>query len=131
MICSSEAKTQKKGPPSGVDELLTCAETAARAAKAAGGGRACTFDAAMQVHSEEQLTVERQLRQALLEQQFSLAYQPIADLGDGRIVGVEALIRWNHPTRGVVAPAEFVPWPRAASRSRLTTSAWATRHSPI
>ena len=94
---------------SGVDELLTCAETAARAAKAAGGGRACTFDAAMQTHSEEQLTVERQLRQALLEQQFSLAYQPIADLGDGRIVGVEALIRWNHPTRGVVAPAEFVP----------------------
>ena len=55
------------------------------------------------------LTVERQLRQALLEQQFSLAYQPIADLDDGRIVGVEALIRWNHPTRGVVAPAEFVP----------------------
>ncbi|HET9208263.1 MAG TPA: diguanylate cyclase, partial [Burkholderiaceae bacterium] len=76
----------------GVDELLTCAETAARAAKAAGGGRACTFDAAMQTHSEEQLTVERELRQALLEQQFGLVFQPIADLSNGRIVGVEALV---------------------------------------
>jgi len=93
----------------GVDDLLTCAETAVRAAKAAGGGRSCLYDAAMQTRDEEQLTVERQLRQALLEQQFFLVYQPIADLGNGRIVGVEALVRWNHPTRGVVAPADFVP----------------------
>jgi len=93
----------------GVDELLTCGETAVRAAKAAGGGRSCLYEAAMQTHDEEQITVERQLRQALLEQQFFLVYQPIAELGNGRIVGVEALVRWNHPTRGVVAPAEFVP----------------------
>jgi diguanylate cyclase (GGDEF)-like protein len=93
----------------GVDDLLICAETAVRAAKAAGGGRSCLYEAAMQTHDEEQLTVERQLRQALLEQQFFLVYQPIAELGNGRIVGVEALVRWNHPTRGVVAPAEFVP----------------------
>jgi diguanylate cyclase (GGDEF)-like protein len=93
----------------GVDNLLICAETAVRAAKAAGGGRSCLYEAAMQTHDEKQLTVERQLRQALLEQQFFLVYQPIAELGNGRIVGVEALVRWNHPTRGVVAPAEFVP----------------------
>ena len=72
-------------PASGVDDLLTCAETAARAAKAAGGGRACAFEAAMQTHSEAQLTVERELRQALLEQQFFLNYQPIADLSNGRV----------------------------------------------
>jgi diguanylate cyclase (GGDEF)-like protein len=93
----------------GVDDLLTCAETAVRAAKAAGGGRSCLYDEAMQTHDDEQLTIERELRQALLEQQFFLVYQPIANLSDGRIVGVEALVRWNHPTRGVVAPAEFVP----------------------
>jgi diguanylate cyclase (GGDEF)-like protein len=93
----------------GVDDLLTCAETAVRAAKAAGGGRSCLYNEAMQTHDDEQLTVERELRQALLEQQFFLVYQPIAELGNGRIVGVEALVRWNHPTRGVVAPAEFVP----------------------
>ncbi|HSW25467.1 MAG TPA: EAL domain-containing protein, partial [Burkholderiaceae bacterium] len=94
----------------GVDNLLICAETAVRAAKTAGGGRSCLYEAGMQSHDEQQqLTIERQLRQALLEQQFFLVYQPIAELGDGRIVGVEALVRWNHPTRGVVAPAEFVP----------------------
>ena len=93
----------------GVDDLLTCAETAVRAAKTAGGGRSCLYEAAMQTREDEELTVERQLRQALLEQQFFLVYQPIAELGNGRIVGVEALLRWNHPTRGVVAPAEFVP----------------------
>jgi EAL domain-containing protein (putative c-di-GMP-specific phosphodiesterase class I) len=92
----------------GVDDLLTCAEAAVRAAKVAGGGRTCVYDPAMQTHTEEQLLIERQLRQAVLAQQFFLVYQPIADLRDGRIVGVEALIRWNHPSRGVVMPAEFI-----------------------
>jgi diguanylate cyclase (GGDEF)-like protein len=92
----------------GVDDLLTCAETAVRAAKAAGGGRSCLYEQAMQTR-DDGLTIERELRQGLLEQQFHLVYQPIADLGDGRIVGVEALMRWHHPTRGVVTPAEFVP----------------------
>ena len=92
----------------GVDDLLTCAETAVRAAKVAGGGRSCLYEVAMQARDDE-LAIERELRQALLEQQFFLVYQPIAELGGGRIVGVEALMRWHHPTRGVVAPAEFVP----------------------
>jgi EAL domain-containing protein (putative c-di-GMP-specific phosphodiesterase class I) len=58
---------------------------------------------------DDELTIERELRQALLEQQFFLVYQPIAELADGRIVGVEALMRWHHRSRGVIAPAEFVP----------------------
>jgi EAL domain-containing protein (putative c-di-GMP-specific phosphodiesterase class I) len=57
----------------------------------------------------DRLHLESDLRKAVVEEQFELLYQPIVDLGDRRTVGLEALIRWNHPTRGTVAPVEFLP----------------------
>ncbi|NMM53772.1 putative bifunctional diguanylate cyclase/phosphodiesterase [Paenibacillus aquistagni] len=62
----------------------------------------------MENHTLRQITLEHEMRQALIEGQFQLYYQPQVDM-DNRITGVEALVRWNHPLRGMVSPAEFIP----------------------
>jgi diguanylate cyclase (GGDEF)-like protein/PAS domain S-box-containing protein len=67
------------------------------------------FTAEMQVHSARKLQLENALRHALEQQQMSLHFQPQLSLQDGRIVGAEALLRWNHPELGQVSPAEFIP----------------------
>jgi diguanylate cyclase (GGDEF)-like protein len=92
-----------------VDDLLKHADAAMRAAKAVGGGRFRVYEPGLDTHSEQQLDMDLQLRRALQGHEFGLMYQPIADMRAGRIVGVEALIRWNHPVRGAVSPVEFIP----------------------
>jgi diguanylate cyclase (GGDEF)-like protein len=91
------------------DALLRDADLALYAAKAAGKDRYALFDSSMSTIAEGRLELERELGAALREDQFFLHYQPIFDLPSRTIVGVEALIRWRHPERGVVPPDEFIP----------------------
>jgi diguanylate cyclase (GGDEF)-like protein/PAS domain S-box-containing protein len=90
------------------DELLKHADTAMYEAKAAGRNALRFFDPAMQSALEARATLETELRQALAEQQFSLYYQIQVD-ADRHPIGVEALVRWNHPQRGLVLPEAFIP----------------------
>jgi diguanylate cyclase (GGDEF)-like protein/PAS domain S-box-containing protein len=90
-------------------DLLRDADTAMYQAKLAGRGRAVLFDPSMRHLAQLQLTLETDLRKAFGQGQFTLHYQPIISLETGLRVGVEALVRWNHPQRGLVPPGEFIP----------------------
>jgi diguanylate cyclase (GGDEF)-like protein/PAS domain S-box-containing protein len=89
-------------------EALRCAEIALHRAKEAGGGRYALFDDELQRRSLERLEIEADLRDVLIDQAWEPAYQPIIDAQDRRVVGVEALLRWTHPTRGPVAPFDLI-----------------------
>ena len=89
--------------------LLRRAETARSVARNGGGDRVVAFAPAMQDAVEARYELESELRRAIDENEFVLNYEPIADLRTGELVGAEAVIRWNHPTRGVIAPSIFMP----------------------
>lgn len=91
------------------DELLQQADLAMYAAKAAGRGRAELFQPEMGTATHQRHTIERELRSAVEHGGLDVAYQPIVDLVSERIVAVEALVRWDHPALGKVAPSKFVP----------------------
>jgi EAL domain-containing protein (putative c-di-GMP-specific phosphodiesterase class I) len=78
-------------------------------AKAAGKGRHVFFEPSMHAEAVTRLETEADLRAGLARGEFRLDYQPIVALDTGALVGVEALLRWHHPLRGVVAPTEFIP----------------------
>jgi len=90
------------------DDLLRDADTAMYRAKAAGKARHAIFDAEMHADGKNVLQLESDLRHALNNREFYTEYQPIVSLGSGRIIGFEAFLRWQHPTRGLVPPSEFV-----------------------
>lgn len=92
-----------------VDTLLKHADTAMYRAKEMGGNRFLFYHAQQTVRVVERLTLDTRLRQALERDELLLHYQPIVQLGSGKIVGVEALLRWNDPERGMVMPATFIP----------------------
>jgi diguanylate cyclase (GGDEF)-like protein/PAS domain S-box-containing protein len=89
-------------------EALRSAEIALHRAKEAGGGRYALFDDDLQRRSLTRLEREADLHDVLTSQAWSLAYQPIIDSQDRQVVGVEALLRWTHPSRGPVAPFELI-----------------------
>lgn len=91
------------------EELLRDADTALYRAKAQGGGRCAVFDPVMHQRAVARLQLETDLRRAVERQEFRVAYQPIVSLRSGALAGFEALLRWQHPARGAVAPQEFVP----------------------
>lgn len=99
----------ERGDHTRPEEVLRDADIAMYRAKASGGGCYALFDPAMQAALATRVALERDLRQALEHDEFVLHYQPIIHLHTGRIDKVEALIRWQHPTRGMVSPAEFIP----------------------
>jgi diguanylate cyclase (GGDEF)-like protein len=91
------------------DTLLQAADLAMYQAKAEGKARWAVFDPSLEARALERLELEGDLRHALGQDEFRLVYQPILSLGDRRIVEVEALLRWWHPSRGVVSPLQFIP----------------------
>ena len=78
-------------------------------AKQRGRGRFEVFDETMRAEAVDRLSVENDLRRAIRQGQLRLFYQPIVHLDTGRIAGFEALVRWQHPVRGLLSPAEFIP----------------------
>ena len=90
-------------------ELLSDADIALYEAKAAGKSRYMLFQSSMQTAAHDRLTLEMDLAEALEQRELFLQYQPTFDLQSEKVIGVEALIRWRHPTRGVIAPIEFIP----------------------
>ena len=96
------------GGPVEADDLIRNADTAMYAAKAAGRGRSEIFQPAMHVRALERFEVQAGLRRALGRSEFRLQYQPIVDFATGAVQGVEALIRWMHPTRGLLPPGDFI-----------------------
>jgi len=91
------------------DQLLRNADMALYRAKSDGRGAYHFFQAEMDAQMQERRTLELDLRKALQADQFELHYQPLIDLGRGEVCGFEALLRWNHPDRGLVPPDEFIP----------------------
>lgn len=91
------------------EELLQAADAALYVAKAAGGAIHRQFDPVMKAEASERLELEVGLRRALERDEFELHYQPLVDAGDGRICGVEALVRWRDPVQGLVGPDRFIP----------------------
>ncbi|TMA73728.1 MAG: EAL domain-containing protein [Deltaproteobacteria bacterium] len=91
------------------EDILRDADTALYRAKAQGRGRCVEFDASMHDRAVELLQLETALRRALERNEFRLHYQPVVSLTSGQITGAEALLRWNHPERGLVPPMEFIP----------------------
>jgi diguanylate cyclase (GGDEF)-like protein len=94
------------GTPS---SLLRDADAAMYRAKEKGRDRAEFFDAAMRTEATESLEIQSALHRAIERDELLLHYQPVVDLATGAVAGVEALIRWAHPTLGLVSPAQFIP----------------------
>jgi len=91
------------------DTLIKNADTAMYRAKEKGGNTFQLYRSEMNVRSLERLNMEIDLRRAMERREITVYYQPIVDLGSGRIYGMEALVRWKHPIRGMISPAEFIP----------------------
>jgi diguanylate cyclase (GGDEF)-like protein/PAS domain S-box-containing protein len=93
----------------GREDVLAAADTAAYAAKAAGGNCVRVASEDLIENARERLDLEGQLRSAIDNRQLSVHFQPIVTTAQGRVVGVEALVRWHNKTRGVVMPGQFIP----------------------
>ena len=93
----------------GADQLLVEADLAMYRAKARGPGEYEVFDEEMRAELAARVVIEAELREAVAGESFELHYQPVTAMSDGTLVGCEALIRWRHPTRGLVMPEEFIP----------------------
>ena len=91
------------------EAIVAHADAAMYRAKALGGNRFALYDHSMEEAAGERLVLENDLRHAIFRDELELLYQPVVDLASRRIVGCEALVRWNHRVRGVVAPGVFIP----------------------
>lgn len=89
--------------------LLQYGDLAMYRAKQDSGGGYRFFDRQMVVQAEVRHALEQGLREAIARQEFELHYQPVVNVGDGRVLGFEALLRWNHAARGLISPGEFIP----------------------
>jgi len=92
-----------------LDQIMKNADMALYRAKSHGRGTYRFFEAEMDIKAQERRLLELALRQALTAGEFELEYQPFVNLAQNRISGFEALLRWNHPTRGRIPPLEFIP----------------------
>jgi EAL domain-containing protein (putative c-di-GMP-specific phosphodiesterase class I) len=90
------------------EDLVRDADIAMYRAKASGGDQCSVFDATMYDRAVERLQLETDLRRAIEREEFRLRYQPIVSLGDHRVIGFEALLRWQHPQQGLLSPGAFL-----------------------
>lgn len=97
------------GAESTPQDLLRNADIAMYEAKGSSRNRYTVFDPTMRTAAAERISIRSDLDKALAQGQLHLVYQPIVDLHTGRTASTEALLRWDHPTRGAISPAEFVP----------------------
>jgi diguanylate cyclase (GGDEF)-like protein len=109
-------------------DLLRNADVALMYAKREGKGRYVMYRAEIHSSDIERIAFERDLRTALEQDQFVLHYQPIVDSKNRRILGVEALVRWQHPERGLVAPLDFIPLAEATGLI-VPLGAWVLREA--
>lgn len=91
------------------DDLIRAADVAMYEAKEQGKGRWAMFESSMADQTLERFELGNSLGQAIENDELMVYYQPIVDLGSGKTLGVEALVRWNHPVRGMVSPGQFIP----------------------
>jgi predicted signal transduction protein with EAL and GGDEF domain len=97
------------GPDSGgVADIMRYADMALYRAKNEGRNRTCIYDAVMDADVSQRKIIEQDLRESIAKDELKVAYQPIVNASGDRIVGVEALARWPHPTRGNIPPSEFI-----------------------
>lgn len=107
-VTASIGVTLFNGAAISIDDLLKQADLTMYKAKAAGRNNYCLFDPDLEKAANERASTERDLRKAIAEQEFTLHYQAqVAD--SGRFTGAEVLLRWHHPHRGLVSPADFIP----------------------
>jgi len=99
----------RAGDADGVDELLRNADVAMYTAKTAGKGRYAIFAPEMHKSLVDRMALESDLRDGIARGELRLLFQPIVDLSTGRLAAAEALVRWQHPTRGLLAPNVFIP----------------------
>jgi diguanylate cyclase (GGDEF)-like protein/PAS domain S-box-containing protein len=92
-----------------VDQLLKCADMALYGAKAEGRATFRYFESEMDARMKLRRSLQVDLRKALVNKEFELHFQPLVQLDDGKISGCEALLRWYHPERGIIPPADFIP----------------------
>jgi diguanylate cyclase (GGDEF)-like protein len=111
LLVSLSIGVASEGQVPGADalSLLRDAGLALERAKQGGRGRFEVFDSSLRLRAQLRLATETDLREAIADGTLSVAYQPMVSLETGAIVGVEALARWTHPTRGPIPPAEFIP----------------------
>ncbi|HYM60485.1 MAG TPA: EAL domain-containing protein [Thermoanaerobaculia bacterium] len=100
------------------EEIVRDANTAMDRAKTKGGGRCEIFDSRMHSEAVGRMQLEMDLRRAVDQDEFRVVYHPVVSLQSGELHGFEALLRWHHPTRGIVMPAELIP---IAEETRLIT----------
>ena len=112
----------------GAADIMRYADMALYRAKNEGRNRACIYDAAMDADLSNRKLLEGDLREAIRTNSLRVLYQPIVNKSGEKVVGVEALCRWNHPTRGEIPPSEFIA---AAEHSGLIIElgAWVLRHA--
>ncbi|MEO5851027.1 MAG: EAL domain-containing protein [Nocardioides sp.] len=90
-------------------QMLKAADLAMYRAKTGGKGRYVLFDQTLQHNASQRLSLQSDLRRAVLAEELTLVYQPVVELSGGAMIEVETLVRWTHPGRGGVSPAEFIP----------------------
>ncbi|WP_230167508.1 phosphodiesterase DibA, partial [Pseudomonas mediterranea] len=90
-------------------QLLRNADSALFKAKSAGRDGYALYTEELTAHAQQRVEIAFELRRALAQQELRVHYQPVHDLASSRLIGVEALVRWEHPVRGLISPAEFIP----------------------
>lgn len=110
------------------EDLVRNADMAMYEAKESGGNCYRIYDAGMYKRIAEKVLLESEVREAIAHEQFTLSLQPQIEIATGKLFGFEALIRWNHPTRGLVYPDEFIPI-LENSKHMIELGYWVIRHS--